>query len=118
MTDRFTVRMIVAFIGTVSIIGSVGTIYLIRTATTTVDAATIAVVSGFTGMAIGQLGSMMSNLSSHPRAGEGVTPVVVSPTVSAVPATVVEDNLTHSFVGDDDGLCEECGLSLSEGPHR
>lgn len=63
MTDRFTVRAVVCFLGVAMLVGLVGLIWLVGT-TDVRDAALLAVVAGPTGTVIGSLGTLLARTGS------------------------------------------------------
>lgn len=74
MTDRFTVRAVVCFLGSATLLGLGGLIWLVGT-TNVKDAALLAVVAGPTGTALGALGTMLASTR----------------TIDAQPVTVVNE---------------------------
>lgn len=64
MTDRRTINLVVALIGAVAIIGLAGTIWLV---TIKVDAASVAIVSGLAGTALGGLVGVLASTRSGPQ---------------------------------------------------
>jgi hypothetical protein len=71
MTDRFTVRAVVCFLGVGMLVGLIGLIWLVGT-TSVKDAALLAVIAGPTGTALGSLGTLLARTGS-----ETSTPVTV-----------------------------------------
>lgn len=59
MTDRFTVRAVVCFLGVGMLVGLIGLIWLVGT-TSVKDAALLAVIAGPTGTALGSLGTLLA----------------------------------------------------------
>jgi hypothetical protein len=69
MTDRFTVRAVVVFLGAVTMLGLGGLIWLVGR-TDVRDAALLGLIAGPTGTALGALGTLLART--------GVDPVPVS----------------------------------------
>lgn len=61
MTDRFTVRAVVCFLGAGMLLGLAGLIWLVARGGT--DAALLGVVAGPTGTALGALGTLLARTS-------------------------------------------------------
>jgi hypothetical protein len=88
VTDRLTVLAVVMFIGIATLVGMGGLIWLVGT-TDVQDAATLAVIAGPTGTALGILGTLLVSTRTVPAEPTPVTvvdePVEVTET-SAEPA--------------------------------
>lgn len=63
MTDRFTVRAVVVFLGAFALTGLVGLVWLIAH---DAAAASLTVVSGLTGTALGSLGTILATTKAGP----------------------------------------------------
>lgn len=67
MTDRVTVRMVIGFLGAAVLLGLGGLIWLVGK-TDVRDAATLAIIAGPTGTALGALGTMLASTRTVPEA--------------------------------------------------
>lgn len=86
MTDRFTVRAVVCFLGVGMLVGLIGLIWLVGT-TSVKDAALLAVIAGPTGTALGSLGTLLARTGSE----VGALPVTVTnEDDEAIPTTNVK----------------------------
>lgn len=79
MTDRFTVRAVVIFLGVGMLVGLIGLIWLVGT-TSVKDAALLAVIAGPTGTALGSLGTLLARTG-----GEAQDVNVINPPTDPVP---------------------------------
>lgn len=87
MTDRFTVRAVVIFLGLITLLGMAELGLLIAT-TDVRDAALLAILAGPTGTALGALATLLARTGSEPMPGTTtVTPatVTVTPTPEDAP---------------------------------
>lgn len=89
MTDKGTVRMVVGFLGAAVLIGLIGLIWLVGK-TDVRDAATLAIIAGPTGVALGSLGTMLASTRTVAEPPPAAPVAVVGPSGGPVETVDVD----------------------------